>query len=255
VLVGLPSLARAVAEEPALAERIDVPLHVGALTNEESPRYLTHRIRAAGGNPAILESGAVAALVKWAGGNPRRLNGLADAALFDAHLAGRLSATAADVERAAAELELPAPEPSGGAAAAPAHRAPAGEPRASAAAAPARQPAPARGRAPAQKPAPAQRLAPARDLPEILEEMEAAIELEEVVATGTDPLRAGAGATVALFGDASQLDAAFDAAGEPGATLALFADSDDLGSESPDLRHGEDSGAELDDLFADLVKD
>jgi type II secretory pathway predicted ATPase ExeA len=256
VLVGLPSLARAVAEEPALAERIDVPLHVGALTNEESPRYLTHRIRAAGGNPAILESGAVAALVKWAGGNPRRLNGLADAALFEAHLAGRLSATAADVERAAAELELPAPAPSGGAvAAAPAHRGPASEPRASAAAALARQPAPTRGRAPAQTPAPAQRLAPARDLPEILEEMEAAIELEEVVATGTDPLHAGAGATVALFGDASQLDAAFHAAGEPGATLALFAEPDDLGSESPDLRHGEDSGAELDDLFADLVKD
>ena len=87
-----------------------MPLRIAPLTNEESSRYLTHRIRAAGGNPAILESGAVAALVKWGRACPRRLNGLADAALFEAHLAGRVSATAADVERAAAELELPAPE-------------------------------------------------------------------------------------------------------------------------------------------------
>jgi hypothetical protein len=251
VLVGLPALARAVAEEPALADRVDVPLHIGALTNEESSRYLTHRIRAAGGNPAILESGAVAALVKWAGGSPRRLNGLADAALFEAHLAGRVSATAADVERAAAELELPAPEVSGAtAAAAQAPLEPAGVPRAPVEVAPARRAAP-----PTRSLPPAPKLAAVRDLPAILDEAEVAIELEEVVATGTDPLRASAGATVALFGDASRLDAAFGVESEPDSTLALFAESDDFGSESPRLRHGEDSGAELDDLFADLVKD
>jgi type II secretory pathway predicted ATPase ExeA len=250
VLVGLPTLARAVAEEPALADRVDVPLHVAALTTDESSRYLTHRIRAAGGNPAILESGAVAALVKWAGGSPRRLNGLADAALFEAHLAGRVSATAADVERAAAELELPAPELSR----APAEAAPAPQPppregqRAPVAAAPARRAAPARALPPTQK------LAPARELDAVFEDAEA-IELEEVVATGTDPLRVGAGATVALFGDSSRLDAAFDTSGEAGATLALFADSDELGSEGSSLRNGEDSGREIDDLFADLVKD
>jgi hypothetical protein len=89
----------------------------------------------------------------------------------------------------------------------------------------------------------------------ILEETEVAIELEEVVATGTGPLRASAGATVALFGDASRLDTAFEAEAEPNATLAFFADSGDLGSGPPSLHNGEDSGAELDDLFADLVKD
>ena len=254
VLVGLPALARAVAEEPALADRVDVPLHIGALTNEESSRYLTHRIRAAGGNPAILESGAIAALVKWAGGIPRRLNGLADAALFEAHLAGRVSATAADVERAAAELELPAPELCGATGTpSPAPQQPPSElRRAPAAAASAR-----RGAAPtrARAHAPAQKLAPAPDLPTIFEEADVAIELEEVVATGTNPLRASAGATVALFGDASRLEDVFGAESESGATLALFAESADLGAETYDSRRGEDSGAELDDLFADLVKD
>ena len=106
VLVGLPALASAVADETGLADRVDVPLRLAPLTSEEASRYVIHRIRAAGGNPAIVESGAVAALVKWGTGVPRRLNRLADAALFEAHLAGRVSATAADVERAASELSL-----------------------------------------------------------------------------------------------------------------------------------------------------
>ncbi len=239
VLVGLPALARAVAEEPALAERVDVPLHMGALSSEEAARYLTHRIRAAGGNPAILESGAVAALVKWAGGNPRRLNGLADAALFEAHLAGRVSATAADVERAAADLELVAPEaPSALSFREPSPKlAPAQPVRAAAATTPT-----ARSAAPAPRPGLAE-----RDLEAIFEEAEVAIELEEVVATGTDPMRAFAGATIAIFDDA---------ASEPDATMALFADSsDDLGADSPIPLGGADSAGELDDLFADLVKE
>jgi type II secretory pathway predicted ATPase ExeA len=249
VLVGLPSLARAVAEEPALADRVDVPLRIGALGSEEASRYLTHRIRAAGGNPAILESGAVAALVKWAGGIPRRLNSLADAALFEAHLAGRVSATAADVERAAAELELPAGEPE--AVAVPTSSAPLAQAlRTPTAVAPVRRAAaPVRGPALAPK-----RAAPARELAPIFEEPEAAIELEEVVAVGTDPMRGSAAATVALFGDAAGIDAAFDDAGEPDATFALFADSDDPDPEAAG-HSGEDSNAELDDLFADLVKD
>jgi general secretion pathway protein A len=103
VLVGLPSLADAVAEEPALRERVDVPLHIAALTNEESSRYLTHRIRAAGGNPAILESGAVAALVKWAGGSPRAPAWRCSAVQPTSRVAERNGGRG----RAAAELELP----------------------------------------------------------------------------------------------------------------------------------------------------
>ncbi len=244
VLVGLPALARAVAEEPALVDRVDVRLRVGELSHEEAARYLTHRIRAAGGNPAILESGAVAALVKWAGGNPRRLNGLADAALFEAHLAGRVSATATDVERAAADLELAAPE-------APAPAQPHAQPAAMEsvrAALGAAQSIPSARPGRRAEPAPASRLAPPkRAIEALFEEQEAAIELEEVVASATDPLRAAAGATVALFGAG---------AAEPDATMALFADSgDDLGAESSVPRRGEDSASELDDLFADLVKE
>jgi len=252
VLVGLPALASAVEDEAALADRVDVPLRLAPLTGEESSRYVTHRIRAAGGNPAIVESGAVAALVKWGTGVPRRLNRLADAALFEAHLAGRVSATAADVERAAGELEMREPQLQPAAASVDASKrltTPEILPVRSAA------PAPARKAAPPPKVAAAApvRRAPARDLDAIFEEADAAIELEEVVATGTDPMR-GAASETALIGDISALDDAFESAAEPDATMALFADADedDAGRRAIPLR-GEES--DLDDLFADLVKE
>ena len=244
VLVGLPSLARAIAAEPALADRVDLPLRLGALGAEESARYLTHRIRAAGGNPAILESGAVAALVKWADGVPRRLNALADSALFEAHLAGRVSATAADVERAALELDLPQPE---GLAAPVPMQAP-------------RRPAAAPQVVPAGAPAVVQRAtaAPraAAELDAIFAEEEAPLELEEVVAVGTDPLRAQPAAPVARLGhDDSFGPDPFRRAPAADATVALFGEPHDLSDPGHESLRGEDSAGDLDDLFADLVKE
>jgi type II secretory pathway predicted ATPase ExeA len=257
VLVGLPSLARAVAGEPALADRVDVPLRLGPLTAEESGRYLTHRIRAAGGNPAILESGAVAALVKWAGGVPRRLNALADAALFEAHLASRVSATAADVERAALELQLPQPE--GVTAPAPAAKE---APRKPLAPEPKRiPPVSASMTTPraqsAAKPAPLPPApTPVSDLEAIFAEEEAPLELEEVVAIGTDPLRAQAGASAArLGGDDTFGSDPFGSNAAPDTTVALFGESGDLSGGEPPTLANEDSAGDLDDLFADLVKD
>jgi hypothetical protein len=106
VLVGTPKLAEAIAAEPALADRVNLRLSIPPLQTKEVEGYLHHRIRAAGGNPAIFESSAVKAVTRLCGGIPRRINELADNALFEAHLAGRVSATAADVERAAASLEV-----------------------------------------------------------------------------------------------------------------------------------------------------
>jgi len=260
VLVGLPSLAQAVAAEPALADRVDLPLRLRALGEEESAQYLTHRIRAAGGNPAILESGAVGTLVKWAGGVPRRLNALADAALFEAHLAGRVSATAADVESAARELELALPDAP---ATAPALVTPADE----VTAAPRTDPAPVTARpliAPeealaaspvraSRPPAPAvvQRApvvepevqAAVSDLDAVFAEEETPLELEEVVAIGTDPTRG-----LSLDDAASPFDAgSFAPESSPDATVAFLGNDEGF---SP-----EDSAGDLDDLFADLVQD
>jgi type II secretory pathway predicted ATPase ExeA len=257
VLVGLPSLASALREEPALADRVDVQLRLAPLGEEEAAQYLKHRVRAAGGNPAILESAAVTALVKAGEGIPRRLNTLADEALFEAHLAGRESATAADVERVAGELGF-----EGGATSAPA-KALAAAPEA----------LPLRPAAAGARPVREAATLAAAATGE-LDLAEPEIELgEEVLAADTDPRvhERDAGATVALMPEGP----AGARRGAPDVTTAFFADepafagrgaSDatmlfDDGLEPATPRRGtlaerlDDSGGDLDDLFADLVDD
>jgi type II secretory pathway predicted ATPase ExeA len=107
VLAGLPRLASGMAEGRALAERVEIRVEIPSLDREASVRYLSHRIRAVDGDPEILEAGAIDAILASAGGNPRRLNILADNALYEAYLAGRSHATARDVARAASDLGLP----------------------------------------------------------------------------------------------------------------------------------------------------
>jgi hypothetical protein len=104
-----------------------------------------------------------------------------------------------------------------------------------------------RGRA-AKKPVP--------ELDPIFDEEEAPLELEEVVAVGTDPLRAQPAAGVALLGDDDSLGPdPFRRIEAPDATVALFGESQDFSGDSHASLRGEESGGDLDDLFADLVKD
>jgi len=214
VLVGSPSLADAAVAEPSLAERVDLRLTLPPLQTKEVAGYLHHRIRVAGGNPAIFESAAVTCLTKHCGGVPRRINALADNALFEAHRAGRVSATAADVERAATDLSLTSPpEPVAAPIAA----------RASAHA-PAREPEPHASERAFAAPSPARR-EPARAL---LEDS-AELELGEVIAEGTSARR-GAALTTALLDEAPSY-------GKPDADGGFSLDDPN----------------ELEDLFADIV--
>jgi hypothetical protein len=75
-------------------------------------------------------------------------------------------------------------------------------------------------------------------------------------------MRGAASETVAILGDASSLDASIDAAFEPiaepdpesEAAAALFAEDDMADGPAIPLR-SDDSANDLDDLFADLVKE
>ncbi len=137
VLTGAPSLEQALANDPSLSHRVDVKVRLEALDPTGAAAYLAHRIDVAGGNPAILEPGAVGALHALGGGLPGRMNTLADNALFEAFLCGRPKMTRTDVERACKDLGV-AEVPAAGAAASPAPA-----PRLAQALAPA--PAPERG--------------------------------------------------------------------------------------------------------------
>lgn len=267
VLVGLPSLAEAVENEPALCDRVDLRVSLAPLSGEESSQYIAHRIRAVEGAPAILESGAMSALVKWGDGLPRRLNTLADNALFEAHLAGRMSATADDVERAALELGLAAPTDAVEASPAPvAIPTPVVEPAPVAAAPePVLEPTMddfGSGEPVFAEPIPDAAAAREPSLDDIFNESDDELELSEVVAADTDPqvLSADAGATIAIMPDMPDLGAPARSNAAPDATVAIFDTPDSALTEGnagqtiailDDLNDNTDG--DLDDLFADLV--
>jgi hypothetical protein len=96
----------------------------------------------------------------------------------------------------------------------------------------------------------------AAELDAIFAEEEAPLELEEVVAVGTDPLRAQAAAPVALLGNDDPFGPdPFRRAPAADATVALFGEPRDLSDPGHGSLRGEDSAGDLDDLFADLVKE
>jgi general secretion pathway protein A len=109
VLAGTPLLDESLASNPILAHRVDVKVHLKPLDPETAAAYLAHRVRGAGGDPAIFESGAVRALHAHGRGIPGLMNTLADNALFEAFLCGRNGVTAKDVERAHRDLGWESP--------------------------------------------------------------------------------------------------------------------------------------------------
>jgi len=106
ILVGDAELDRAVAMDSRLPQRLDVRVCLQALDLSTSSAYLGHRITVAGGFPSLVEAEALEVLHRLGQGLPRRLNVLADNALFEAHLDGRTCVTPEDVERAARDLGL-----------------------------------------------------------------------------------------------------------------------------------------------------
>jgi len=104
VLVGPADLEAFVAREPGILDRVEVRVYLEALSDGDAVDYLQHRLQAAGAEGRVFAPEALGAIAERASGIPRRLNALADNALFEAYLAGRSPATLDDVEQAAREL-------------------------------------------------------------------------------------------------------------------------------------------------------
>jgi type II secretory pathway predicted ATPase ExeA len=104
LLIGTPALAAAVEQDPGLPGRVELQVMLEPLADGEAQAYLAHRLEAAGGNPALFDAAVSRAIAERSCGLPRRLNALADATLFEAHLVDRPKPSVADVERAARDL-------------------------------------------------------------------------------------------------------------------------------------------------------
>ena len=128
LLVGMPELDEMIGAMPSVAERVDVRVQLEPMTEGEATAYLEHRVRSAGCKGDVFESSATKAIYTLGGGRPRRMNTLADNALFEAFLAGRKQVGEDDVRRAGSDLSYadpvnsiaPTPQPATASASAPA---------------------------------------------------------------------------------------------------------------------------------------
>ena len=83
LLVGQPGTARDPSrpELKQFAQRISVDFHLRPLGRAETHAYIHHRLRIAGGNPAIFDTDAIEFMFVRTNGVPRLLNQLADISL------------------------------------------------------------------------------------------------------------------------------------------------------------------------------
>jgi general secretion pathway protein A len=92
LLVGQPEL-RAKLNRPELkqfAQRVSVHFHLTSLEKDETHVYIRHRLRVAGGNPALFSPEAIDLIHTRANGVPRLVNQLCDFALVHAYAEERI---------------------------------------------------------------------------------------------------------------------------------------------------------------------
>jgi general secretion pathway protein A len=116
LLIGQPEL-RTMLQHPSLeplAQRVVARFHLTALPEEETARYIAHRLAVAGFVGHVpFDPDALSRIHRLCGGVPRRINVLCDRALLTAKLASQQRIDLSIVERAADDVfgRLPAPEP------------------------------------------------------------------------------------------------------------------------------------------------
>ena len=107
LLVGLTELRRrlTMAVHESLTQRIVVRYHLGGLSRDELPAYLTHRLQLAGCALPLFEPAAIEALFQATHGLPRKINRVAHYALSAAALAKLRQVSAEHVQAALDEVQ------------------------------------------------------------------------------------------------------------------------------------------------------
>jgi general secretion pathway protein A len=105
-LIGQPELADLLSRRNLrqLSQRVTARYHLRPFSEEESQRYVQHRMEVAGQRQAIFTRQAVRAAHRLSGGIPRLLNTICDRALLGAYATGQTRVKEAVVRRAAREV-------------------------------------------------------------------------------------------------------------------------------------------------------
>lgn len=104
ILCGLPRLLPALDRAAELEQRFAVRCLLPRLTDAETQDYVQHRLATAGAAQEIFDGSALRALHELSQGAPRRINRLADLALFVGFAEQRSTICAQNIEAVAAEL-------------------------------------------------------------------------------------------------------------------------------------------------------
>jgi general secretion pathway protein A len=106
ILIGQPELAELLARRNLrqLSQRVTARYHLRSFTEEESQRYVAHRMEIAGQRQPIFSKQAVRAAHRLSRGIPRLLNTICDRALLGAYATGQTRVKEAVVRRAAKEV-------------------------------------------------------------------------------------------------------------------------------------------------------
>ncbi|CAM5782754.1 ExeA family protein [Rhizobacter fulvus] len=107
ILIGQPELRDLLAkpELEQLAQRVIARYHLGALTEDETERYIRHRLSVAGMTVAMpFDAKSMQRIHELSRGVPRRINLLCDRALLGAYASGKGQVDRAIVDKAAAEV-------------------------------------------------------------------------------------------------------------------------------------------------------
>lgn len=108
ILLAQPEIERRIKRKDyeAFRQRIGMQYSLGALSAEETPLYIDHRIQVAGGDPGIFDDKSKELIHFFAKGIPRKINNLASSCLLEAFSREKRKITADVVKDAATDLGM-----------------------------------------------------------------------------------------------------------------------------------------------------
>lgn len=82
ILMGQPELAERIRKNKQLSQRIAIGYNLGPLNEEETKKYIEHRLKVAAANREIFSPKAIKFIFQNSGGIPRRINQICDMSLM-----------------------------------------------------------------------------------------------------------------------------------------------------------------------------
>jgi len=112
IFFGLPETDRTLALDPPLANRVAVRVNLSPFDSIQTDRYVTHRLRVAGGHSRLFAKDVRARIHELSSGTPRLINTLCDNLLLEGFMEKTSLLVPEMVDKIARDLGLLRPKPS-----------------------------------------------------------------------------------------------------------------------------------------------